>query len=118
MTAGTATAPARPDPQLTPGDYGTTRQPRKVPGALKRAVYRRYGIGILRRVLYTIDHLVPLELCGTNAITNLWPQRRREAKLKDADENRLAAELLRRQVTLAQAQAEILRLWGPSAAVP
>lgn len=105
----------RPDPALTPGVYGTAPVPRDVPGSLKRRVFRRYGIGLLRHVLYTVDHLVPLELCGTNAITNLWPQPRSEAKLKDRDENRLTAAVRDGHMTLAAAQAEILRLWGGGA---
>lgn len=103
---------ARADPNLTPGSWLSSPTPRNVPTSLKRAVFRRYAIGLIRRPLFTVDHLVPLELCGTNAITNLWPQPRLQARLKDHDENRLAAEVRGRITTLAAAQAEILRLWG------
>lgn len=102
----------RPNPTLTPGAYGTTPQPRDVPTALKRAVFKSYGIGLLRRLFYVIDHLVPLELCGLNTQPNLWPQPRGEAKLKDRDESRLAAAVHAGVMTLADAQAEMLRTWG------
>lgn len=102
----------RPNPTLTPGAYGTTRLPRDVPTALKRAVFKSYGIGLLRRPFYVIDHLVPLELCGLNTQANLWPQPRSEAKLKDRDEFRLATAVHMTNMTLADAQAEILRTWG------
>lgn len=104
---------AKPDPTLTPGVFTDTRTPRHVTGATARAVYRAYGIGLLRRPLYVIDHLVPLELCGTNDITNLWPQPRRQAHLKDLDENRLATAVRTKRMTLAAAQQEMLSLWGP-----
>jgi hypothetical protein len=103
---------AKPDPKLTPGAWGTVIVSRDVPAALKRAVYKSYGIGLLRRVLFVVDHLVPLELGGLNLQANLWPQPRREAKKKDLDENRLAAAVAGGNITLAEAQTQILKLWG------
>jgi hypothetical protein len=103
---------AHPDPALTPGDWSPTIIPRHVTFGTKLAVYRAYKIPLLRRLRYTIDHLVPLEIGGTNATTNLWPQPRREAKIKDADEDRLATEVRSKQITRHAAQAWILAKWG------
>lgn len=47
---------------------------RNVTIATKKKVYSLYSIPVNERVDYTIDHLVPLSLGGSNKITNLWPQ--------------------------------------------
>lgn len=76
---------ALPDGGCTPGSIrtsdsrevcvpGSSRRARNVSTALKRAVYRSYGIRRHRRGAYEVDHLVPLELGGANDIANLWPQ--------------------------------------------
>jgi hypothetical protein len=76
---------ALPDAGCTPGSIrtsdsrgvcvpGSSRRARNVSPALKRAVYRSYGIRRHRRGAYEVDHLVPLELGGANDIANLWPQ--------------------------------------------
>ena len=103
---------AKPNPALTPGAYGDKPVPRHVTVGTAHKVYNAYGIGLLRRMFYVIDHLVPLELCGTNDIENLWPQPKKEAHLKDLDENRLAADVRDGARTLHQAQVEMLRLWA------
>lgn len=103
---------ARPDAVLTPGRAGPVVVARDVPASRKRLVFRRYGIGVARWALFTVDHLVPLELGGSNEVENLWPQPRAQARVKDRDEGRLAAEVRRGELSLWQAQAEILRLWG------
>jgi hypothetical protein len=36
-------------------------------------VFAEYAIAKKKRSSYAIDHLVPLDLGGTNALTNLWP---------------------------------------------
>jgi hypothetical protein len=103
---------AKPNPNWTPGYYGSEPVPRDVTATMKSHVFGLYGIGRLRRLLYTIDHLVPLELCGTNNVLNLWPQPKKEARLKDLDENRLATAVHVGKMTLAEAQQEMLQLWG------
>lgn len=100
-----------PNLAYTPGVAGTTRVPRDVPGAVKSRVFAEYGIGRLRRLLYTIDHLVPLELCGTNDIRNLWPQPRLEALVKDREEAALASQVKSGALTLQEAQQRILTHW-------
>src|SRR3954447_13141690 len=91
-----------PNRRLTPGAVLTTRRSvvcksgyasatRDVPLSEKDAVYARYHV---RHVPYAheVDHLVSLELGGSNAISNLWPEPyagRWGARTKDALENRL-----------------------------
>lgn len=103
---------AKPDPTLTPGVFGNVIVPRDVTSVMKKIVFVNYNIGLLRRMFYTIDHLVPLEIGGTNSIKNLWPQPKKEAKLKDLDENRLRVEIKKGTITMADAQQEILKLWA------
>jgi hypothetical protein len=47
---------------------------RNVPQSFKNRVYAAYKILEADKVNYTIDHLVPLFLGGSNDIQNLWPQ--------------------------------------------
>jgi hypothetical protein len=68
---------------------------RDVPQSLKNQVFRQYGITHRQPREYEIDHLISLELGGSNCIRNLWPQSYRttplNAHVKDALENRLHA---------------------------
>jgi hypothetical protein len=87
VTQGTTASspPIVPDPQLTPGATqevttndicvpGYTKKVRDVPAAVKRQVYATYGIQSHAPRAYEIDHLIPLEPGGSNALKNLWPQ--------------------------------------------
>ena len=47
---------------------------RDVPESEKRSVYSEYGIAQHSTNQYEIDHLIPLELGGSNSISNLWPE--------------------------------------------
>jgi len=91
-----------PNPRLTPGAVLTTSRVRvcrsgyassvrDVPESEKAAVYARYGIPWVP-YKHEVDHLVSLELGGSNAITNLWPEPyagRWGARTKDVLENTL-----------------------------
>src|SRR6202162_4092340 len=77
--------PILPDPSLTPGSTfdvtaqdvctpGYARKVRDVPAEMKSQVYREYGITSHGPGDYEIDHLIPLELGGSNSIKNLWPE--------------------------------------------
>ena len=79
--------PILPDPNLTPGSTfnvtaqdvctpGYARKVRDVPAEMKRQVYREYGITSHCPGDYEVDHLIPLELGGSNSIKNLWPESR------------------------------------------
>lgn len=103
------------DPTATPAQVcapGYARAHRKVPYRLRDLVYDRYALPRGSRRGYVIDHLIPLEIGGTNAIANLWPQPRAAAHRKDRDEDRLHAEVCSGEIPLAAARAEILRLWA------
>jgi hypothetical protein len=80
-----ADSPIVPDAQKTPGDVlttdakvicvpGYTKTVRNVPQAIKEQVYRIYGITSRKRGEYEVDHLISLELGGSNSIRNLWPE--------------------------------------------
>lgn len=100
------------DPTLTPGDWtqeGFTE--RNVTSAVKNQVFAAYKIGRIRRILYVIDHLIPLEIGGTNDIKNLWPQPRREAKQKDFDENVMRFRIRSGTYTREQAVNYMLQNW-------
>lgn len=122
----------RPDPVLTPGAVRTTDRAeicstktgdvRNVSGSLKLSVYRRYGMigpsaafpGTDLLPPYEIDHLVSLELGGSNDITNLWPEAFGQtfgAHAKDVLENRLHKLICNGQITPQDAQREIAADW-------
>jgi hypothetical protein len=73
-----------PNSKLTPGAVfptagigqicrsGYTKSVRNVPTSEKKIVFGRYRL-LYKPGKYEVDHLVPLELGGSNAITNLWP---------------------------------------------
>jgi hypothetical protein len=115
-----------PNPALTPGvaDPSVTvdqlRSPafikaaRNVPAPEKAKVYAEYGIKTHRPGQYEVDHLISLELGGSNDIRNLWPQSYTgvwNAHLKDRLENELHRRVLAGTITLVDAQHEIATNW-------
>ena len=118
--------PIRPDAGKTPGDTldvtkedicvsGYSSKVRNVPQAVKEQAYSDYGITHRNPGQYEIDHLISLELGGSNSIHNLWPQsyvtKPWNAHVKDALENRLHQEVCSGQTDLKQAQREISSDW-------
>lgn len=116
--------PTLPDATLTPGTVtnvsiaalcqpGYSAQVRNVPSAVKTEVFKRYGIA--RSGRFEVDHLVSLELGGSNAIENLWPQSYEttpyNARTKDALENRLHHLICAGQLSLRTAQDAIRSNW-------
>ena len=117
----------RPDPRLTPGAAldvtaadvcvpGYARRVRRVPLAVWRAAYARYGIRAHAPGSYEVDHLISLELGGSNALANLWPEPMDglggwNARTKDVLENRLHALVCRGAVDLGTAQRAIAADW-------
>jgi hypothetical protein len=75
-----------PDASCTPGNVfssvatnqvctpGYTKTVRHVPQNIKDEVYAEYGITSHSSGQYEIDHFIPLELAGSNDISNLWPE--------------------------------------------
>ena len=88
---------------------------RDVPESEKIAVYAEYGIAHHTTDEYEIDHLISLELGGSNAITNLWPELNDHPhgylNSKDILENRLHHLVCDGSVTLALAQRSIATDW-------
>lgn len=58
-----------------------------------------------------LDHLVPLELGGSNDITNLWPETGSVPNPKDKVENALSHAVCAGKVSLAAAQNAIASDW-------
>lgn len=110
---------ALPDPRCTPGlaDPALGRAQlcphlgpavvRKVSQATKDAVRTAYA----DHTPGEIDHLISLELGGSNDQRNLWPQDGPVPNAKDAVENRLHAAVCAGTITLAAAQHQIATDW-------
>ncbi len=117
---------ALPDPACSPGAVfsnatqagicvrGYSGRVRRVSESTKAAVYREYGIASHRRGEFEVDHLVSLELGGSNAISNLWPEAASPSPgfhEKDRVENYLHAQVCAGQMSLRRAEHEIATNW-------
>jgi len=114
-----------PNPQMTPGDVldvttadicvpGYSSKVRNVPTSVKDQVYQEYGIASHKPGAYEVDHLISLELGGSNSIRNLWPESYTgnwNAHIKDKLENKLHDDVCAGQVDLKTAQHEISTDW-------
>jgi hypothetical protein len=118
--------PLLPDPRLSPGDTldvtkadicvpGYSKKVRNVPQSLKEQVYREYGITHRDPGEYEIDHIISLELGGSNSIRNLFPESFKtqpwNAHVKDQLENKLHKEVCEDGYDLKSAQREISTNW-------
>jgi hypothetical protein len=125
-TAGCVASNDLPDSSCTPGAIiptatkaqicvsGYSSTVRNVPVAEKNAVYAEYGITSHTAGQYEVDHLISLELGGSNDITNLWPEAANPVPgfhQKDAFENQLHKEVCDGTISLAEAQKEIATNW-------
>lgn len=126
-TSGARVIPGvTPDPRISPGDVlttdtrqictpGYTKTVRNVPQELKAEVYREYGINHRQPGEYEVDHVISLELGGSNSIRNLFPQSYRlhplNAHIKDRLEDRLHALVCNGKIPITQAQQAISRDW-------
>lgn len=113
-----------PNPKVTPGATrpvtaaevcrpGSAKAARNVPSALKRRVFAAYGI-IPKPGQFEVDHLISLELGGSNAFENLWPQPffgSPNAHDKDRLENKLHQLVCSGKVSLPVAQRAIATDW-------
>jgi hypothetical protein len=118
--------PVVPNPTKTPGAAlevtaadicvpGYSKRVRNVPVAVKREAYASYGILSHEPGEYEVDHLISLELGGSNSLKNLWPESYRthpwNAHVKDALENELHRRVCAGTVDLAKAQYVISHNW-------
>ena len=134
-TASTALANVHslPDHNLTPGatfEEGTldeictpgySKGVRNVTAETKREVYAEYGLAGNHTGYCDvdqgceIDHLISLELGGSNEPANLWPEPYTgiawNAHVKDILENRLHEMVCARELPLEEAQREIATDW-------
>jgi hypothetical protein len=100
------------DEMCTPGYTKTVRD---VPWSLKKKVFERYGIDPKNSSQYEVDHLISLQLGGSNDITNLWPQaygtKPWNARVKDKLENYLHREICQGRMDRSHAQSIITGDW-------
>jgi hypothetical protein len=97
----------------------TIRPPKAETDRLKTAVMRAQGVPESQRASTELDHLVPLELGGSNDVTNFWAQpsdipgaRPAWRNTKDRIEGDLRDAVCSHQVTLAAAQWAIAVNWA------
>ena len=114
-----------PNPQLTPGDAldvtkadvctpGYAGKVRDVPTSVKNQVYREYGITSHPAGAYEVDHLISLELGGSNSIKNLWPESYTgawNAHIKDKLEDKMHQLVCAGSLDMKTAQQEISTDW-------
>jgi hypothetical protein len=115
-----------PSPQKTPGDTfpvtkeqlcqaGYTACVRHVPKSMEDAIFKSYGVKSHKPKEYEIDHLISLEIGGSNDEKNLWPQsyitEPLNAHTKDFLENKLNELVCTNQMPLSEAQHLIATDW-------
>ncbi len=125
-TSGCKANGALPDSACTPGAIfadatkdkicvsGYASSVRNVPTSEKDAVYAEYGITSHYTGEYEVDHLVSLELGGSNDIANLWPEAASPTPgfhQKDQVENYLHDQVCSGKIALTEAQNEIATNW-------
>lgn len=125
-TTGCQASSGMPDGACTPGAVfpnvtadevcksGYATSVRDVPESEKEQVYAEYGIASHTAGQYEVDHLVSLELGGSNDVSNLWPEAASPSPgfhEKDRVENYLHDQVCSGAISLAQAQQEIATNW-------
>jgi hypothetical protein len=93
---------------------GYAKSVRDVPEQEKTQAYAEYGIASHRAGEYEVDHLVSLELGGSNDIANLWPEAavpRPGFHEKDRYENYLHEQVCTGAIGLEEAQRRIADDW-------
>jgi len=93
---------------------GYTATVRNVPASEKTAVYKEYGITHHAPYSFEVDHIVSLELGGSNSIANLYPEAYANpngARVKDRLENAMHAAVCAGTLALKTARGEIASNW-------
>ncbi len=116
---------ALPDTACSPGavmttdvqkicTVGYTKTVRDVSTATKKKVFAEYDIPYSQHSNYEVDHIISLELGGSNDISNLFPESysiKNNARVKDVFENSLHKQVCSGSMTIAEAQKEISTNW-------
>lgn len=125
-TSGCVASGGLPDSACTPGALidtatkdqicvsGYARTVRNVPESEKIQAYQEYGIASHTTGEYEVDHLVSLELGGSNDIANLWPELASPTPgfhQKDQVENYLHDQVCSGAISLHDAQIQIATNW-------
>lgn len=125
-TSGCQAHDGLPDSACTPGaifadattdqicQSGYASSVRNVPTSEKDQAYAEYGIASHYPGEYEVDHLVSLELGGSNDIANLWPEAANPTPgfhQKDQVENYLHDQVCSGAISLHDAQVEIATNW-------
>ena len=115
-----------PDANCTPGAIfsnvtasqvctpGYSSSVRNVPSSVKKQVYAEYGVTSHTTGQYEVDHFIPLELGGSNDISNLWPEPASPTPgfhEKDRVENYLHDQVCSGAMSLSDAQNAITSDW-------
>ncbi len=114
-----------PSPTLTPGDarkvtkeqicspsYAASIKPTKA--SMKEEAFGRYGLRDGTSSTEVLDHLIPIELGGTDTVENMWPEPAKgdwNASQKDVLEQKLLALVCDGTLTVKQAQTAIRKNW-------
>ncbi|MFH5877398.1 hypothetical protein [Arthrobacter sp. NA-172] len=119
-----ACTPGATDPSITQDNIGSTicksgytatvRPPASATDKIKQESLREYGQNTVHTTEY--DHLISLELGGTNSVSNLWPEPNQNGATgttnpKDAVENTLHKAVCDQKVKLTDAQNAIAHDW-------
>ena len=124
-TSGCIANQTLPDPGCSPGAVlttdtsvicvsGYTQTVRNVPDSEKQQVFAEYGIPWSEHSGYEVDHIISLELGGSNDISNLYPESysiQYNAHVKDTFENYLHSQICSNKIPVAVAQTEIATDW-------
>jgi hypothetical protein len=124
-TSGCTANQVLPDPSCTPGAVlttntkiicvvGYTKTVRNVPLSEAKKVFAEYGISYSQHSNYEVDHLISLELGGSNDISNLFPEShliKNNSYTKDAFENYLHSQVCSGKLSITEAQREISTDW-------
>ena len=125
-TGGCVSSNGLPDSACTPGAVfsdatadqictpGYSSKVRNVPSDVKAQAYAEYGIVSHEPGQYEVDHLVALEIGGSNDIANLWPEPADPPPgfhEKDKVEDYLHDQLCSGKMSLQQVQLEIATNW-------
>lgn len=125
FAATSCVAGSLPDAKCTPGavlttdikticKVGYTKTVRDVTLATRKKVFAAYGIPWSQHSSYEVDHLIPLEVGGSNDIKNLWPEwsaGKTGSISKDSFENYLHRQVCSGKMKIQEAQQEIATNW-------